>query len=144
MRLSEDYPIIFKTPTGPERRKRGTQLLFYLTVILLCQLIGEALVTLFDLPVPGAVFGMAIMFIGLLIKGSVPDGLSSVGDTLLSHMSLLFIPAGVGIMVNAELIQREIVPIAVSLVISTFLCIAVTGLLMSWLTRNKSIGGYKE
>nr|WP_320143093.1 CidA/LrgA family protein [uncultured Cohaesibacter sp.] len=119
-------------------------MLFYLTIILLCQLIGEALVTLFDLPVPGPVIGMAIMFVGLLIKGSVPDGLSSVGDTLLSHMSLLFIPAGVGIMVNAELIQREFVPITVSLVISTLLCIAVTGLLMSWLTRNKSIGGYKE
>ena len=119
-------------------------MLFYLTSILLCQLIGETLVSVLGLPVPGPVIGMAIMFIGLLIKGSVPDGLSSVGDTLLSHMSLLFIPAGVGIMVNAELIQREIIPISVSLVISTFLCIAVTGLLMSWLTRNKSIGGVKE
>ena len=119
-------------------------MLFYLTIILICQLIGETLVTLLSLPVPGPVIGMAIMFIGLLIKGAVPDGLSQVGDTLLSHMSLLFIPAGVGVMVNAELIQREFIPISVSLVISTFLCIAVTGLLMSWLTRNKSIGGYKE
>nr|WP_321462820.1 CidA/LrgA family protein [uncultured Cohaesibacter sp.] len=119
-------------------------MLFYLTLILICQLVGETLVTLLDLPVPGPVIGMAIMFIGLLIKGGVSEGLGRVGDTLLSHMSLLFIPAGVGIMVNAELIQREIIPISVSLVISTFLCIAVTGLLMSWLTRNKTIGGSKE
>nr|WP_319390084.1 CidA/LrgA family protein [uncultured Cohaesibacter sp.] len=119
-------------------------MLFYLTVILLCQLFGEALVVFFGLPVPGPVIGMALMFVGLLIKGSVPDGLSVVGESLLSHMSLLFIPAGVGIMVNAELIRRELLPISVSLVISTLLCVAVTGLLMSWLTRNKSIGGYKE
>ena len=112
-------------------------MLFYLTVIFVCQLVGEGLVTVLGLPVPGPVVGMALLFAGLLIKGTIPEDLALVGDTLLKHLSLLFIPAGVGVMLHAALLKREIVPISVALVVSTLLAIAVTGLLMSWFMRGK-------
>ncbi|WP_316861385.1 CidA/LrgA family protein [uncultured Cohaesibacter sp.] len=118
-------------------------MLFYLTLIFLCQLLGEVIVTFFKLPFPGPVVGMALMFTGLLIKGSIPEGLGKAGDALLSNLTLLFIPAGVGIMANAELIQREFLPITISVVLSTFLAIAVTGLVMTFLTRHKPVGGHK-
>lgn len=113
-------------------------MLFYLTVIFVCQLIGEAVVTVLVLPIPGPVLGMALLFAGLMVKGSVPGDLGRVGDSLLKHLSLLFIPAGVGVMLHAELLKREIVPLSVALIVSTLLAIAVTGLLMSWLSKGET------
>jgi holin-like protein len=59
-----------------------------------------------------------------------------VADSLLTHLSLLFVPAGVGVMLHASLIGSELVPISVSLVASTILTIAVTGISMAWLGRR--------
>ena len=102
----------------------------------MCQLIGEVVVAATGLPVPGPVVGMAILFCGLLVRGNIPDGLAATADTLLTHLSLLFVPAGVGVMLHVELIGAEILPITVSLVASTLLTIAVTALLMRLLSRR--------
>jgi putative effector of murein hydrolase LrgA (UPF0299 family) len=108
-------------------------MLFYLTVIFCCQLIGELLVVASGLSVPGPVIGMILLFIGLLVRGSIPDDLAPVADSLLTHLSLLFVPAGVGIMLHARLLASELIPITVSLVASTILTIGATGILMAWL-----------
>jgi holin-like protein len=82
---------------------------------------------------------MALLFVGLLVRGGIAEGLGSVGDGLISNLSLLFVPAGVGVMQHAKLIGSELVPISVSLVVSTVLAVAVTGTLMAWLgSRRKS------
>ena len=77
---------------------------------------------------------MALLFVGLLVKGAIPDDLGRVGDTLIENLSLLFIPAGVGIMLHAKLIGRDWLPISVALVLSTTLTIIVTALVMVWLS----------
>ncbi|MGF1621799.1 MAG: CidA/LrgA family protein [Rhodomicrobiaceae bacterium] len=110
-----------------------------LTLILCCQLAGELLVTATGLPIPGPVCGMALMFAGLLLKGGIPDDLANVADTLLGNLSLLFIPAGVGVMLHLPLMGAEILPISVALIVSTLITVAVTALLMQWL--NRSAGG---
>lgn len=111
-------------------------MLFYLTVILVCQLAGEVLAALTGLPVPGPVFGMVLLFAGLLASGGLPPGLARLGDALLGNLSLLFVPAGVGVMLHAGLIGREWLPISISLVASTLLTIAVTAAMMAWLGRG--------
>ena len=108
-------------------------MLFFLTLILCCELAGELLVAAMGWAVPGPVIGMLLLFVGLLIRGSVPDDLGAVGDTLLTHLSLLFVPAGVGILLHARQLADELLPIAVALILSTMLTIAVTGVLMNWL-----------
>ena len=108
-------------------------MLFYLTLIFCCQLVGELFIATTGLPVPGPVIGMAIMFLGLLLRGSVPEDLGKVADALISNLSLLFVPAGVGVMLHAGLIAAELVPITVALVLSTILTIAATGVCMSWM-----------
>jgi holin-like protein len=113
-------------------------MLFNLTVILSCQLVGEALVAALDLPVPGPVAGMALLFAGLLVTG-LPEGLGRVADTLLGNLSLLFVPAGVGVMLHAGLLARDWLPISVALVVSTLATIAVTGLAMRWLSRRSGL-----
>lgn len=104
-----------------------------ITVLLLCQLAGEVIARLTRLPIPGPVIGMLLLFVGLVIRRGVPEGLEKVGTNLLSHLSLLFIPAGVGVMVHLKLIAGEWLPITVALVVSTALTIAVTGLVMQGL-----------
>lgn len=104
-----------------------------LTILLLCQLIGEATVRGLGLPVPGPVLGMALLFCGFMLRGGIPQDVDQVGGTLLKHLSLLFVPAGVGVMLYLPLFAAEWEAIAASLVFSTLLTIAVTALIMKWL-----------
>ena len=108
----------------------------FFAVLLVCQLVGEAIVVAFGVPVPGPVIGMALLFVGLLVHGQIPEGLGQTADTLLNHLSLLFVPAGVGVMLHVHVIGAELAPIAVSLVASTLLTIAVTALVMRLLSRR--------
>ena len=110
-------------------------MLAFLTLILCCQLAGELFVAAVDLPVPGPVVGMALLFAGLLVHGCVPEGLGKVGDALLQHLSLLFVPSGVGVLLHLPLISREAAPIAAALVVSTLLTVAVTAVCMDRLRR---------
>jgi putative effector of murein hydrolase LrgA (UPF0299 family) len=116
-------------------------MLFYLTLIFCCQLIGELIAAASGLPIPGPVLGMALLFAGLLIRGSIPEDLGGAADALLNHLSLLFIPAGVGVMLHIDLIGNELLPVSVALVASTVLTIAVTGLLMAWLGGDSPRAG---
>jgi holin-like protein len=97
-----------------------------LTILLLFQLAGEVLVHLFALPLPGPVIGMALLFIGLALRGGVPAFLGQTSTGLLSHLSLLFVPAGVGVMLHFQRIANEWQAIACALVISTAVTLAVT------------------
>lgn len=111
-------------------------MLGYVTLIFACQLAGELTVVAIGLPLPGPVVGMALLFLGLSVKGSVPEDLGKVGDTLLNHLSLLFVPAGVGVMAHGALLGRDWLSLSVALVVSTVLTIAVTGLLMARLSPS--------
>lgn len=111
-------------------------MLGYFSLILICQLAGELAVRLSGIPIPGPVIGMALLFAGLLVKGGIPDGLAKTADVLLANLSLLFVPAGVGVMLHAELLGRELVPIAASIVLGALVTIAVTAFVMSRLSRK--------
>lgn len=111
-------------------------MLGYLTLIFCCQLLGELVVTALGLPVPGPVLGMALLFAGLLAYGSVPADLASTADALLSNLSLLFVPAGVGVMLHVSLIGQEWLPISIALVLSTLLTVVVTAKVMVWLSPH--------
>jgi len=104
-----------------------------LTLIFVCQLAGELLAAATGWPVPGPVIGMALLFVGLVVRGRVPESLGGVADALLGSLSLLFVPAGVGVMQHVGLIRSELLPISVSLVISTVVAVGVTGAVMAWL-----------
>ncbi len=101
-----------------------------LAVLLLCQLFGELIVVYLGLPVPGPVVGMILLFAGLMIHGNIPEPLAQTTSALLQQLSLLFVPAGVGVMTHLTLLGNQWLPLTASLVISTLLTIAVTGLLM--------------
>lgn len=112
-------------------------MLTWITIIFACQLIGETLVALTGAPLPGPVAGMLILLAILAIKGSVPDDLSAVSAGLLQNLSLLFVPAGTGIIVHLSLLGSDVLPISVTLIVSTLATVAITGLIMQWLSKRK-------
>ena len=111
-------------------------MLEYVTLILACQLVGEVAVNAIGLPVPGPVLGMVLLFIFLSIRGSVPDDLSKVSGALLGNLSLMFVPAGVGVMVHFELLGTDAIPLSAAVIGSTVLTIAVTALTMTTLKKR--------
>jgi holin-like protein len=109
-----------------------------ITVLLVFQLIGEIAVIAFGLPVPGPVVGMALLFVSLIVRGRVTEELASTAKGLLRHLSLLFVPAGVGVMAHLNRLASEWLPITVSLVLSTLLTIAVTAIVMRALLARRA------
>ena len=107
-----------------------------LIIILLCQLIGEIIVVGSGVPVPGPVIGMTLLFVGLLLAKGASPSLETLSDNLLAHLSLLFVPAGVGVMMHFELLGREFLPVAMALVLSTLATLLVTGWIMQRLGRS--------
>jgi holin-like protein len=105
------------------------------TLLLVYQLVGEVFVHLAGLPVPGPVVGMLLLFLTLLFRGSAPDSLRDTCQSLLSHLSLLFVPAGVGVLLHFKRLGAEWLPISVALVASTVVTIGVTALVMRWLQK---------
>ena len=97
-----------------------------ITLLLLYQLGGEVLVRLLGLPIPGPVVGMTLFFLTLLAKDHISHDTRQNVGALLQHMSLLFVPAGVGVMVHLQRVAGEWLPITLALVLSTFAGMAVT------------------
>ncbi|MEM6253148.1 MAG: CidA/LrgA family protein [Cyanobacteria bacterium P01_D01_bin.156] len=106
-----------------------------ITLLLLYQLIGEAFTMLLQLPVPGPVIGMALLFLTLLWRRRIPESIDSASEALLSHLSLLFVPAGVGLMTHFERISNEWLSIVLTLLLSTVVTMAATAAIMSSMHR---------
>lgn len=100
------------------------------TILLVFQTLGEGLAQLLALPVPGPVVGMLLLFCFLLARPGNAERLAPVTTVFLRHLSLLFVPAGVGVMVHARRVTDEWLPIAAALLASTVVSLAVTALVL--------------
>ena len=108
-------------------------------LLLLCQLAGESLVRALDVPVPGPVLGAIIMLGFLAVRRSVPDNLGLTSHDLLANFSLLFVPAGTGIILHAARLEAEAVALITALIGSTALTIAMAALV--FVGVDKLMGG---
>jgi putative effector of murein hydrolase LrgA (UPF0299 family) len=106
-----------------------------ITLLLIYQLAGEVSVRLLGLPVPGPVVGMVMLFITLMMRSQVAKAVEPASNALLGHLSLLFVPAGVGLIVHFNRLGNEWLSISVTLLLSTIITMAVTALVMQWVTR---------
>jgi putative effector of murein hydrolase LrgA (UPF0299 family) len=106
-----------------------------LSLILLCQLAGEVVVRGFALPMPGPVVGLMLL-LGLLLardrfaalaRGPLQQGgVETVSKNMLAHLSLLFVPAGVGVVQKLDLIAAHGLAIVAVLAISVVVTLLVT------------------
>ncbi len=97
-----------------------------LTALLGFQLAGELIVRLAGIPVPGPVLGMVLLAGFFAVRGGVPDEIKNVAAVVLRHLSLLFVPAGVGLILHAERIEAEWLAIGAALLGSAVLTLVVT------------------
>ncbi|GJE47223.1 Holin-like protein CidA [Methylobacterium tardum] len=110
-----------------------------LALILLAQLMGEILARGAGVPIPGPVIGMGLMFAFLLVRDNARFGLprylpkpltdgtlESTARGLLMNLSLMFVPAGVGVVGRLDLLRAQGLKLAIVLVVSTALSLLVT------------------
>ncbi len=111
-------------------------------VLLVCQLIGEIASRGLGLPVPGPVLGLVLLVAGFAVWGRgradaevAASPVARVGDALLANLGLLFVPAGVGVIQYGALLKAQASALALSLVGSTALTLAVTVLVFVLVSR---------
>jgi holin-like protein len=107
-----------------------------LATLLVFQLVGEALVRALAAPVPGPVVGMALLLLALVLRPPLLSAIRPTAQTLLQHLSLLFVPAGVGVMLHLQRLGDEALAIGVALVLSTLVGLASAALTMAWLIKR--------
>ena len=107
-----------------------------LSIILGISLLGEIFNKLLPLPVPAGVYGLFLM-LGLLCTGILHlEDVDGCGNFLLDNMSMMFIPAGVGIIRYREQLMQVGVPYLVINVLSTFIVFVVTGWAAQWMMER--------
>ncbi len=106
----------------------GAAVIHALGLILACQLGGEAAARALALPVPGPVLGMGALFVLMLASPRVAGAVRPVGEGILRHLSLLFVPAGVGVVGHLGALGEHVLGLGVALVASTVLAIAAGAL----------------
>ena len=107
--------------------------------LLLFQLAGEVLVRSLQLPVPGPVVGMVLLFGWLQWRRPAADaGTMRAADGLLRHLQLLFVPAGVGVVLYGAVLRQDGPAIVVALVVSWLLGLAAVGWTAQLLTRERA------
>jgi len=111
-------------------------ILHALALLLAFQLIGEAATFALALPVPGPVLGMTLLLAAVALRRDLLARLRPTTSTLLTHLSLLFVPAGVGVMVHGARLAAEGLAIVVAIVASTVLALAATALTVRALLRD--------
>lgn len=106
--------------------------------LLGCQLAGEVVVRLLDVPVPGPVVGMVLLFLLLRLR-RVPDGapVTRAADAFLRHLQLLFVPAGVGVVAYLTVLRDHALPVAVGLAGSWLAGLAVVAWTVTLLERGE-------
>ena len=112
-----------------------------LATLLVFQLIGETLSRTLALPVPGPVLGMALLLLALVVRPATLHAIKPTTQGLLQHLSLLFVPAGVGVMLHLERLGDEALAIGVALVVSTLVGLASAALTMAWLMKRTAASG---
>lgn len=115
----------------PEPEAAAPAIVPALALLLVCQLAGEVLVTGLRLAVPGITFpgpvaGMVLLFLWLAFRKGPSSGLDATTGTILRNLSLLFVPAAVGVVQYGDVIARFGLPLLVAVVASTLLTLLVT------------------
>lgn len=107
--------------------------------LLVCQLAGEAAVRAGALPLPGPVVGMALLFALMLARAPLPQELAPTSDGILKHLSLLFVPAGVGVVQQLDRLGHDGLRLLAVIVVTTVISLAVTALVFAG--TAKLLGG---
>jgi holin-like protein len=103
--------------------------------LLALQSLGELLSRALQLPFPGPVVGMVLLLLALQWP-VVREPVAICAEFLLSHLSLLFVPVGVGVMTHLALVAQYGGRMLIVIVLSTWIGLAVTAWVLFKLNRT--------
>ena len=104
-------------------------------IILISYFLGTILQLIFKLPIPGTVLGLILLFLALYFGIVKIEMVEDICNVLISHMSFLFIPAGVGLMTSFQAIKGKVIPFSLIIIISTFIVWIVTAYIVKFLRK---------
>jgi holin-like protein len=111
-----------------------------LTILLLLQAAGEALARGFHWPVPGPVVGLLVLVLALQWP-PLRAPVAAAARLLLAHLSLLFVPVSVGVITHLSLLARYGWQLGVAIVLSTWIGLVVTALVLRALWKGGRADG---
>ena len=103
-------------------------MLYAIAVLFAFQLLGELLVRISGLPLPGALIGTLLLLVGLLFYKRLPKPLEDTAQVLLQNMMLLFIPVIAGVMLEFGHLRREWLPFVLACVAGAAITFTATAL----------------
>ncbi|GAA0182246.1 CidA/LrgA family protein [Clostridium sediminicola] len=115
------------------------KLLRQLGIVLSIAFLGEIVSKTFNLPIPGNVLGMIILLCLLSFKIVKVEMIDDISDFLLGYLPFFFIPAGVGLISNLDLLKEKWLEILLVCTLSTIIAIIVTGLTIQFVKRRIKI-----
>ncbi len=112
-----------------------------LLIIFGFSFIGNVISNVFRLPVPGSILGMILLFLALQFKLLEFRHVDEAGSFLINNMTILFLPAGVGIMAKWNLISHFWAQILLIVVGALIINMLILGKLVEWI-KVKFEGDY--
>ena len=109
--------------------------------ILLFTLIGQVLEWVVPFPVPGAIYGLVLLFLALCVGLVKVEDVEDVSKFLISFLPVMFVAPSVNLLACWDLISADIVPIVVINVLTTLLVFAVTALVVKALSKGGKENG---
>ena len=118
-----------------------TKLLQGLAIILFLQWLSTAIISFLGIPFPPPLLGMLILTV-LLCTGVIKeDYIEDICTALIDKMALLFLPAGVSMILYLDVIKAELLPISLTVILSSVIILCSTALVLEMLLRKKEKGG---
>ncbi len=105
-------------------------------VLLAFQLIGESLARVLRLGIPGPVIGLCLLVVACLASHRLRDFTLQAARPIISTLSLLFLPAAVGVVQFLPLLKSQGLALGVAIVVSTALTLAVTALVFRFVVHR--------
>lgn len=106
-------------------------------ILCACLLLGSLTRKLINFPIPEAVYGMIYLFLALRFNILKPVDVEKTANGILANLAFLFVPVGVGIMENYDIIQGRLLKLLLIILVGTAITMVVTGLIVQGLQRRK-------
>ncbi len=100
-----------------------------LLVLIAFQLLGEFIQASFGLPIHGAICGMLLLLVVLIIRGRVSAPLRATANSLFQYLPLILIPPSVGVMTQWQALTAQPLALGAVIFVSTAIGLAATGFL---------------
>jgi len=118
-----------------------TKLLHGLAILLALQWLSTAIISFLGIPFPPPLLGMLILT-ALLCTGVIKENyIEDICTALIDKMALLFLPAGVSMILYLDVIKAELLPISLTVILSSVIILCSTALVLEMLLRRKEKGG---